>query len=164
MAAILIASGAAPATASAGSSNGPILESLVEGEPAISLGFDVSPLRGPADLDSRGTTISLDVKLKRPGAEAMTAVEPYLTLGPALFVVEPDYVGRLLGTRVDPTLRLGAKASAGLNWWLGKNTMLFGAYEATTAGHGDVTSLGAKAPADPGINGYGFTYGLRFRY
>jgi len=182
MAVLFIASGAAPATTCAGASNEPILQSLVEGGTAISLGVDVTPFRGqlgPAvpvipseqggerarpDSDARGTVISLGLKLERQATQAMMTVEPYLTLGPALFVVEPHYVSRLLASDVDPTLRLGAKASAGLNWWLGKNTMVFGAYEVTTAGGGDPTLLGAKSAADPGIGGYGFTYGLRFRY
>jgi len=182
MAALFIASGAAPATTCAGASNEPILQSPVEGSSAISLGVDVTPFRRqlgpgvsaipseqggerawPADSDARGTVISLGLKLVRPATQALTTVEPYLTLGPALFVVEPHYVSRLLATDVDPTLRLGAKASAGLNWWLGKNTMVFGAYEVTTAGDGDPTH-GAKSATDPGIGGYGFTYGLRFRY
>jgi hypothetical protein len=112
----------------------------------------------------RATVVSFDLTLKWPGAETTALVEPYVVLGPALFVVEPDYAGRLRGTRVDPTLRLGAKAGAGVNWRLGKNATVFGAYEVTTAGQGGLTAPGATAPADTGITGYDLTYGLRFRY
>jgi hypothetical protein len=184
MAALVSVLGAAPATlAGSASEPGPtILDHLTEEGSAVSLGFGVSPLRWPPapaavaagaqggeslrplDPDPGGTMVSLDLTLKWPGAETTAPVEPYVVLGPALFVVEPDYVGRLRGTRVDPTLRLGARAGAGLNWRLGKHATVFGAYEVTTAGQGGLTAPGATAPADTGITGYDLTYGLRFRY
>jgi hypothetical protein len=144
----------------------PLLEHLTDRGAAISLGFDVAPLR-PFDLppsttipqvegDLQSTAISFDLKLTWPGVDVTRAFEPYLVLGPALFVVEPDYVGRMLGTRVDPALRLGGKAGAGLNWHLGKDATLFGAYEATS-GSGPAT----KGAPD---TGHDFTYGLRLRY
>ena len=160
-----------------------ILERLNDVSSAIHLGFDVAPLRPqltlpigalggvlggegirPFDHDARGTALSFDLTLSWPGARKTTALEPYLVVGPALFVVEPDYTGRLLGTRVDPTLHLGARAAAGVNWRLGKHTTLFGAYEVMTAPPGGSASSGARAPADNGVSGYDFTYGLRLIY
>jgi hypothetical protein len=147
----------------------------------FSVGFGVSPLRAqlpaplaavpgglgsesgrPADFDSSGTALSFDFRLRWPGAETFP-LEPYLTLGPALFVIEPDYPGRMLGTRVDPAYRLGARAGAGLNWRIAKDVTLFGAYEMTTASDSALPGLGAKPAADA-VGGYDFTYGLRFRY
>jgi hypothetical protein len=147
----------------------------------VSFGLGVSPLRESLGLatvpgavggegvraleaDPRGGVLSFDLKLAWPGAGSSSVVEPYLAVGPALIVVEPDYAGRLLGTRVDSSFRLGARAGAGLNWRLGKNTTLFGAYEVTTAGQGGLTAPGGKAPADTEVGGYDLTYGLRFRY
>ena len=170
------------AAAVPGGSPGAILGHLTDGS-AVRLGFGVAPLRsqlgpGPGailgadasergrngDADSRGTAVSFDLELAWPSAAGTGQVEPYVALGPALFVIEPDYAGRLLGTRVDPALQLGAKASAGVKWRLGKRTTLFGAYEVTAAPQGGFAAPGAKAPADTGLTGYDFTYGLRFLY
>jgi hypothetical protein len=169
--------------ATGSTSRGAILDHLTDGWSAVRLGFGVTPLRtqfGPAvaaipgahggegdrplDADSRGTAVSFDLKLGWPGAARMGPLEPYLVLGPALFVIEPDYAHRLLGTGVDPTLQLGAKAGAGVHWRLGKHATLFGAYEVTTTAQGGLASPGAKTPVDTGISGYDLTYGLRFLY
>jgi hypothetical protein len=168
--------------AAAGSSQATILEHLTDMGSAIRLGFGVSPLPGQfgpsasatpgayagesgrsLDLDSRGRTVSFELELAWPGA-ARTGLQPYVALGPALFVVEPDDAGRLLGTRADPIFHLGAKAAAGVNWQLGKHATLFGAYEIMAAPRGGFTAAGARAPADPGVGGYDFTYGIRFLY
>jgi hypothetical protein len=108
----------------------------------------------------QSTAISFDLKLKWPGSDLTRTLQPYLVVGPALLVVEPDYVSRMLGTRVDPDLRLGARAGAGLDWHVGKDLTLFGAWETTNAGK----SLGTRSPADPTVSGHDFTYGLRLRY
>lgn len=169
-----------PAVAAAGSSTEPSLASTPDPGSVITFGFGVSPLRPelppplaavpggpgsesgrPADFDGRGTALSFDFTLRWPGAESAIPLEPYLAVGPALFVVEPDYPKWLLGTRVDPTLRLGARAGAGLNWRLTKDLTLFGAYEVTRGGD---ASLGAKPAGDSAVGGYDFTYGLRLRY
>jgi hypothetical protein len=157
-----------PATALAASPTEPVLEHLTDLGGALSLGFGVTPLRpqltppipGPADVDLQSTALSFDLRLKWPGVDVLKSFEPFLSVGPALFVVEPDYVSRLLGTRVDPALRLGAKAGAGVNWHLGKDLTLFGAYEATSGG----APFGARTPTDGAVTGYDFTYGIRLRY
>jgi hypothetical protein len=41
---------------------------------------------------------------------------------------------------------------------------LFGAYEVTAAPQGGFTAPGGKTPADTGLTGHDFTYGLRFLY
>lgn len=143
---------------------------LTELGDAISLGFGVAPLRPqlepphpsvPKDLDLlQSTTVSFDLKLKWPGADVTKSLQPYLVLGPALFVLEPDYVSRMLGTRVDPDLRLGARAGAGVDWHLGKDLTLFGAWETTS----EAGPSRSRTPGDTGVSGYDFTYGLRLRY
>jgi hypothetical protein len=169
-----------PAAAGPDASTEPSRTSPTDPGSAFTFGFGVSPLRPqlpaplaavpggpvsesgrPTDFDSLGNVLSFDFTLRWPGAETATALEPYLAVGPALFVVEPDYPGRLLGTRVDPTFRLGARAGAGLNWRLTRDVTLFGAYEVTRGGD---AALGAKPAGDGAVGGYDFTYGLRFRY
>ena len=158
----------APTAALAAPPSTPVLEHLTDLGGAISLGFGVAPLRSeltppvptPAELNLQSSALSFDLKLRWPGSDALKSLEPYLVLGPALFVVEPDYVSRMLGTRVDPTLRLGTKAGAGVNWHLGKDVTLFGAYESTSGG---ATPFG-KTSGDAAITGYDFTYGIRLRY
>jgi hypothetical protein len=147
----------------------------------LSVGFGVSPLGvqlpappvgvggqgrdagAAAALEAEGKALSLDVRLRWPGADETGSLEPYLSFGPALFLVEPDYAGLLLGTRTDPSVRVGAKAGAGLNWRLGRDVTLFGAYELTTAADGGLSS-GVRAGSDPSAGGYDFVYGIRFRF
>jgi hypothetical protein len=172
LAAVLTVAGGWPARSPAGPTTESTFEHLADVGSGISLGLGVAPLRwelapsplaAPTELESRGAAMSFDVKLRWPGAET-SFVQPYVEFGPTLFVVEPDYVSRMLGTRVDPTLRLGAKAGAGLNFRLGKDAAFFGAYELSTAGRGTLAPLGAKSGADPDLGGFDFTYGLRLRY
>lgn len=135
----------------------------------LSLGFGVTPLKpeitpprpAPADLELlQSTALSFDLKLKWPGSDVTKSFQPYVVMGPALFVVEPDYLSRLLGTRVDPDLRLGARAGAGLDWHLGKDVTLFGAWETTS----EATRPKTRTPGETGVGGFDFTYGLRLRY
>ena len=193
VAALVVTLGAAPAAlagpaselspdlgpVTAGSPPATILDHLTDNGSPVHLGLGVTPLRSqlpatipgalggeserPLDAEARGAALSFDLKLAWPGAARVGPLEPYVTLGPALFVIEPDYAGRLLGTRVDPTLQLGARAGAGVSWRLGKRATLFGAYEVTTTGPGGLASRDTK-PSDSGISGYDFTYGLRLLY
>jgi hypothetical protein len=158
----------------AGGSAGVVLERLTDLGSSIRLGFGVSPLHGalaptPTGLagvqeSESGTVVSFDLNLAWPGASRTSAVVPYVMLGPALFVVEPDSAGRLLGTRVDPTLQLGARAGAGVNWRLSPRATLFGGYEITTTAPGGLTSPGTRTPGDNGVTGHDFTGGLKLIY
>jgi len=167
--------------ASAGTTSTEILERFNESWAGISLGLGVAPLRDslsltdglgasaseavrPLDPDPRSTVVSFDLKLTWPGTTSFSGLEPYLAMGPALFVVEPDYAGRMLGTRVDSTLKVGARAGAGLAWHLGRSTTLFGAWEVTTASPGGLALGGSRSAAEAQVGGYDLTYGLRFRY
>lgn len=172
---LAVAMGGAPAATQAGTASDSLLELEGEGGPSVGLGFGVSPLRwepiappapvpgtAPAegarlsDLEPGGKAMSLDIKLRWPGTEPTTRLEPYVVLGPALLVDRAQDAS-------EPVFRLGAKAGAGFNWRLSKDTTLFGSYDITTTGEG-LTSPGAKAPAASGMNGYDILYGVRFRY
>ena len=153
------------------SSRATVLERLTDVSSAIHLGFGVAPLHGalaPAPAAVPGvqegetsTVVSFDLNRTWPGSGTL---EPYLSMGPALFVVEPDFAGRMLGTRADPTLQVGARAGAGVNWRVGKRVTLFGGYEFARTAPGGLTPLGTKGTAESGISSYDFTYGLRFLY
>jgi hypothetical protein len=158
------------------------LDRRADGLQGIAFGLGVSPLRSqfrveppsaatglqnaePAGfLDSDSKALSFNLKLRWPGTDKSSLVEPYVNLGPTLFVIEPDYLRRLVGARPDASYRLGAQAGAGVNLHLGKNADFFTAYEATSRNQSAVPSLGAKTPTESGLSGFDFTYGLRLRY
>ena len=166
IAAVTVAAIAAPASVLAGASSDNLLELATRSGASVGLGFGVSalhwePLAPPESVagsaaaerllgEPRGRVVSFDLKLRWPTADL--PIEPYLVLGPALFVEQPQ----------DPTFRLGAKAGAGFNWRLNRDATLFGSYDVTTTTDG-VASRGARAPAD-GTPGYDLLYGVRFRY
>jgi hypothetical protein len=170
-----------PPIAFGGAAAKPALGPAVDLGSVLSVGFGVSPLgvqlpalpvgvsgqgrdAGPATaLEAESKALSFDVKLRWPGSEGAGPLEPYLSFGPVLFLVEPDYAGVLLGTRTEPSVRVGAKAGAGLNWRLGRDVTLFGAYELTTPADGGLSS-GVRAGSDSSVGGYDLTYGIRFRF
>jgi hypothetical protein len=151
-----------------------VLEQATDPSSAVRFGFGAAPLHGPLapiPVDVPGmqegettTVVSFDLNLRWPSASRGGVLEPYLTLGPALFVVEPDFAGRLLGTRPDPTVQLGARLGAGVNWRVGKHATIFGGYEMTTTAPGGLGSFATRGAAESGVSGYDFTYGLRFLY
>jgi hypothetical protein len=165
---------AAPLTASAGPDSEPFLQRLLDTR-AFSLGVSESSfldLGAPAnpgeraralDADTRSKAMSFDLKLKWPGAETLP-VEPYLTVGPALIIKDPDSFSALAGSVVDPAPRLGAKVGAGLNWRLGKDTTLFGAYGLTTDSPNGLLTDSPRSRGDAGNTGFDLMYGIRFRY
>ncbi len=179
--AVTVAVSAAPVKAGAGASSDNLLELAAKGGLSVGLGFGVSSLhwellappdaiaasktaesRMLADREPRGRAMSFDIKLKWPMVEL--PIEPYLVLGPALFVDQSQELSSLIGIPADPVLRLGAKAGAGFNWRLSKDATLFGSYDVTTTTVDGFTSPGAKAPAASGPTGYDLLYGVRFRY
>jgi hypothetical protein len=168
--------GAAPVRTEAGPSSDNLLELATKAGPFVGLGFGVSPLHwdpiappesvaGAAesrllgDREPRGRAVSFDLKLRWPTADL--PIEPYLVLGPALFVDQPQDLS-MTAVPGDPVVRLGAKAGAGFNWRLGKDATLFGSYDVTTTTE-SFASRGAKAPTT-GTPGYDLLYGVRFRY
>jgi hypothetical protein len=179
--AVIVAAGAAPVRTEAGASSDNLLELAAKGGPSVGLGFGVSPLHWEliappgaipsstaaestmlGDREPRGRAVSFDIKLKWPTAEL--PIEPYLVLGPALFVDQPHEFSSLTGIPADPVFRLGAKAGAGFNWRLSKDATLFGSYDITTTTVDGFTSPGAKAPAAALPTGHDVLYGVRFRY
>lgn len=166
----------APARTQAGTSSDALLELGAARGPSIGLGFGLSPLHwdvmvppapvagtaaaesGLREPEPRSGVISFDIKLRWPGAEPTSPLEPYLVFGPALFVDRPPEAAGFVGVPADPVLRLGARAGAGFNWRLSRDASLFGSYDVTT------TDVGAKAPSSTGSTGYDILYGVRFRY
>ena len=174
-AALVVLLVAAPVTAFAGPDTEPFLYRLLDtGASALSFGVSESSfldLGAPAnpgeraralDADTRSKAMSFDLKLKWPGAETMP-VEPYVTLGPALIVSDSDSFAALAGSAVDPGVRLGAKVGGGLNWRLGKDTTLFGAYGFTTDSPNSLLT-DPRTHGDAGNTGFDLMYGIRFRY
>jgi hypothetical protein len=177
IAALTLAAGAAPITAQAGSPSDNLLDLASGSNSAVGFGFGVSPLHWeplpqPESVSSsgenrilgdvpRGKAVSFDMKLRWPTGD--TPFEPYVVLGPALFVEQPQEFSTLLGSQADPVYRVGARAGAGFNWRLSKDATLFGSYDMTRATGEGFTAPGTKAPAG-GATGYDVLYGVRFRY
>jgi hypothetical protein len=179
----VLAGALTPGTARAAGAADSLLE-LAVGGTALGFGLGLSPLHrdaieptpplpggGPAeratlaDLEADSRALSLDIKLRWPGAEARP-LEPYLVFGPALFLERPYDIASLglAGIPSDPVLRLGARAGAGFNWRLGKDTTVFGAYDLSTTDLGALGASGAREPAMSGGDGFDILYGVRFRY
>jgi hypothetical protein len=172
---------AGPVRAETGGSSDNLLELTARGGPAVALSLGVSPIhlelipppettpgttaaesRVLGDRDLRGRAVSFDITLKWPTAEL--PIEPYLVLGPALFVDPLQELSSPIGIPADPVLRLGAKAGAGFNWRLSKDATLFGSYDVTTTTADRFGYPSPKTPAAGTSTGYDLLYGVRFRY
>ena len=128
----------------------------------LGLGLDVGPLR----VMDPGATVSLDLRVGWPspdeaGPEDGGGLQPYLTVGPALFIAEPADAESVLGPESDPTLTLGFKAGAGVSWRLDRGALLFGEYRLTRGSAGPLSPFGIRSD-DAG--GYDLLYGVRFRF
>jgi hypothetical protein len=172
---------AGPVAAQTGTSSENLLELAARGGPSVALGFGVSPVHlelipppeavpGSTAIESRmlgdrepgGRAVSFDIRLKWPTGEL--PIEPYLVVGPALFVDPLQELASPISIPADPVLRLGAKAGAGFNWRLGKDATLFGSYDITTPAPDRFGYPGSRAPAASTSPGYDLLYGVRFRY
>ncbi len=120
-------------------------------------------------FDPRSAAISFDLKLRWPslGTAAdvplFAGLQPYLSLGPALLVAEPDY--SLLLRRdgqADYSMSLGVRGGAGLSWQVDRNVSLFGEYGFTRATE-DRRVPGMRTPGDS-LDTQGFRYGLKIQF
>jgi hypothetical protein len=142
------------------------------------LGLDVAPLRpaleplragsrDPRAVGDPGRAISFDLRLAWPvaGGDAWSgpALRPYVTLGPALFVMEPADPMAWLGDRGDVALSLGVKAGAGISWHLDPGAVLFGEYRLTRGSEERTLPLG-RGGAGPDVSGFDVLYGVRIRF
>jgi hypothetical protein len=178
---VTVAVGAAPVGTEAGPSSDNLLELAAKDGPSVGLGFGVSPLHWELlalpeatpgstaaesrmlwDREARGSAVSFDITLKWPTEKL--PIEPYLFIGPALFVDQPQEFSSPTGIPADSVFRLGAKAGAGFTWRLSRDATLFGSYDVTTSTVDGFTSAGAKAPGTSAPTGYDLLYGIRFRY
>ena len=181
IAALTVTTGAVPVKTEAGASSDNLLDLASQGNSAIGFGFGVSPLhwevlappetvsaasasenRILGDPQPRGRAVSFDIKLRWPTGDL--PIQPYLSLGPALLVEQPQELSTLIGSQADPVYRVGARAGAGFNWRLSKDATVFGSYDMTRATGESFTAPGVKAPANGATSGYDVLYGVRFRY
>ena len=179
--AVAIAVGTAPVSAEAGPSTDNLLELAAKDGPSVGFGLGVSPLHWELlpvpeaipgsmatesrpfwDRDARGKAVSFDITLKWPTEKL--PIEPYVFIGPALLVDQPQELSNPTAVPADSVFRLGAKAGAGFTWRLSKEATFFGSYDVTTGAVDGVTASGAKAPGTSAPIGYDLLYGVRFRY
>ena len=153
--------------------------------PGLGLGVGVQPLRrdrGPmsaslADaaqallgpyrpLGDRGTAISFDLRLRWPSPLDLPgagALQPYVAVGPALFVAEPDVPSQILNSRADTALSLGVRAGAGVTLDFDRNASFFSEYR-FTRGARDSNVLGGRGSGGEDPVGFDLLYGVRFRF
>ena len=148
-----------------------------------SMGFavDVSPLRpwsapaptpniaepgGPLPhyrLIDPATAISFDLKLSWPSVAdpaRRSALQPYLTFGPALLM--PETNASLAGPVSDRPITLGLRAGAGVSWQFDPNATLFGEYRVTRGASETLLPFGGRSAID--VGGFDLLYGVRLRF
>jgi len=111
-----------------------------------------------------GAAISVDLNLRWPTApdsEAPPALQPHLSVGPALFLSDPGPVPPT-GPGGDASAVLGVKAGAGVTWRLDRRAALFGEYRVTRGGVDALAPLGGGGRSD--VGGFDLLYGLRLRF
>jgi hypothetical protein len=153
--------------------------------PGVGLGVGVQPLRGDLGiagaalpdearallgpyrlLDDRGTAISFDLRLRWPSPVDVAgagAVQPYVAVGPALFLAEPDITTQVLNSRADTALSLGVRAGAGVTFALDRNASFFSEYR-FTRGARESNPPGGRNGAGEDPVGFDLLYGVRFRF
>jgi opacity protein-like surface antigen len=161
----------------------------LDGARALGLGLDVSriqpnvsskllsPAPGPStapprliDTDLHFDAISFDLKLRWPSlaldTPSRTALQPYMSLGPALFVARPDDVAAFgaLPSQRDVSLSLGVLGGAGLAWQLSENASLFGEYRFTNSGPEKLLPLGGRGTLGRDANTSDLLYGISVRF
>ena len=127
-----------------------------------SSGLAASAFYGLGDTQLRTTEIGLDLRLRWPsGAEAaaLSVVEPYVSLGPALFVGSHDDSPALArGANRDRPMALGMRGALGVMWRVTRDAELFGEYRLTQ----DRGAAGSKASGD--LGGADLFYGFSLRF
>jgi len=111
---------------------------------------------------------SFDLKVRRPapaGTGSSSSLQPYVSVGPALFVARPgDVTGLgLLGARREVSLSLGVLGGAGLSWRLGENTALFGEYRVTRSGSSRLLPIGERGALGRDADAADLRYGVSVR-
>jgi hypothetical protein len=122
------------------------------------------------DTDLRVDAISLELKLRWPTVTSRTHplasyLQPYLSVGPAFFVARQDESAAILASRRDPSLSLGVRGGAGLEWQLSENALLFGEYQLTRSGSERLVPLGGRPPSSAiDVEGGDLRYGISVRF
>lgn len=153
--------------------------------PGLGLGVGVQPLHGDRGstsaalpgaaqallgpyrlLDDRGTAISFDLRLRWPSPVDLAgagALQPYVAVGPALFLAEPDVSSQILNSRADTALSLGVRAGAGVTWSFDRTGSFFSEYR-FIRGARESNVLGGRNGASEDPGGFDLLYGVRFRF
>jgi len=165
----------------------PEVERWLDGSQPLTFGFDTSSYRistlgtkpviateDPSygntpyrliDPDLHGTAISFDLKLRWPSSSTIGAVEPYVSIGPTLFVTGSDNVTRFgqVAPRTDSAMSLGLSWGAGLSWRLSRNAELFGGYRFLQYGRDSALSRGERS-SESELIGHDVLYGISVRF
>lgn len=115
------------------------------------------------DTDLRTMDIGLDLRLRWPSmateSTALSHLQPYVSLGPAVSVTTADDVAAIgrLAPRTDRAMSLGMQGALGLLWPLTKDASLFGEYRMIQD-----RSLGSRTTT--GEFGVDLSYGFSVRF
>ena len=97
-------------------------------------------------------------------------LQPYVAVGPALFIVNTKDFGNLgLGTQSESDTTVGVKAAGGLTWLFTKNIGVFGEYRCTHF-HADqesidvVTGATVSAKTSNSLSTHQVVGGVTFRF
>ena len=119
------------------------------------------------DPELRGTAVSLDLKLRWPswaGALGTSALEPYLTFGPTVYLSDSDNqrIG-LPASRESNSMSLGVNVGAGLSWRLTRDAELFGSYRFMQSGREGLFSRD-RSSSEADFAGHDVLYGISVRF
>ena len=124
-----------------------------------------------ADFDLSVTTIGLDVLLRYPLMKSQQfpkgQLQPYLAVGPALFIAHAKDSTNFLPTRQSDTdTSVGVKVGAGAAWQFLKNWAIFGEYRFTHFSPEFTFDLvpGIKTTVSTDVNTHYLLAGVSFRY
>jgi opacity protein-like surface antigen len=116
------------------------------------------------DIDVRVVAIALDVMLRWPLMKSADfpngRLQPYATVGPAVFITEAEVLGES-----DTDTSLGFKAGAGVAFLLTKHLGIFGEYRFTHFNpEFKFTSGGVSTKIETDINTHHLVAGVTFRF
>ncbi len=157
---------------------------------SLGLGMDVSRIQpnissklpAPATVADRGVqsrlidtnlhfdAISFVLRLRWPTlareSPPGTQLQPYVSVGPALFVARPDdlTVFGALPSQNAVSLSVGMMGGAGLSWQLSENASVFGEYRFTQPGSDKLLPLGGRGTLGRDANTSDLLYGISVRF
>jgi hypothetical protein len=116
-------------------------------------------------------TVSLGLQLRWPTltgevTQTPSALEPYVSIGPTLFVARPAHAFTLglLPSQQEVSMAVGVLGSAGLSWRLSENASLFGEYRFMDSGTTKVGPFGGTGPFMRDADQSDLLYGISVRF